>query len=159
MASSIIRFILLTFVCVTLGTIVHQESLVKAQTPTVAGPPPFVAPPENTFLVTYFHGNKRCTTCNNMEVFTRKSLDRYFEEDIQSQSMKMQVLNWQRDENAFYVMQYNLMGNAIIVSEIHNGLEKRFKNLSKIWDVAHDEKAFIEYVHKEVKSFMEAGND
>jgi len=35
-----------------------------------------------------------------------------------------------------------------------NGKEKQWKNLQKVWELVHDEKAFKEYIRSEIKDYL-----
>jgi plasmid maintenance system antidote protein VapI len=35
-----------------------------------------------------------------------------------------------------------------------NGKEQQWKNLQKVWELVHNEKAFKEYIHKEIKAYL-----
>jgi len=150
MTRTVVKWLLLVYVALTFGVIAWQELRVE---PTVEirqwdeG---------NYLMVTYFHADKRCGTCNNMEAYTKKSLELHLAEQLSSGKVKIRVLNWQDPVNAAYVKRYTLLGNTVIVSEIRDGRELRFKDLVDVWSHVHDKKAYVEYVRVEVQAWTGA---
>ena len=147
MAKGIFKWGLLAYVAVTLGVIVWQE----CKAGPLPGEPGWEA--GDYLMVTYFHSDKRCETCNNMEAYTKEAVETFFAAELASGNVKMRVLNWQSLANAGYTKKYALLGNAVIVSQIKDGQETRFKNLEDVWSLAHDRKEFVEYVREEVQAW------
>jgi hypothetical protein len=48
---------------------------------------------DNILTVYYFHNTYRCATCNAIEAQTRKTLETYFKDKIESGTIKLMVLN------------------------------------------------------------------
>jgi len=147
MARTVVKWGLLAFVAVTFAVIVWQEATGRGTSAAVT------FEPGDYLLVTYFHGDKRCKMCNDMEAFTAEALDR-----LAVRSLRRRTLNWQSPENAAWARHYELLGNAVIVTEVRGGREVRFKNLDAVWDHAHDREAFVAYVSGEVQPWLPAGD-
>jgi hypothetical protein len=109
---------------------------------------------DDHFVVTYYHANKRCATCNNIEAYTKEATVNGFPEQIKSRDLKFKIRNWQSVKWEELRKKYKLMGNAVIVSEIKNGKEIRFNDLVRIWTLSHDKQKFINYIKYNVRNFI-----
>ena len=145
-----IKWLLLAYVAATCVVIVGQEFRChETGSKSLWAPGDYLA-------VTYFHSNKRCSTCRNMEAYTKEALHKYFKDLLVSGKLRIRVLNWQDPSSAPFVKKYSLMGNALIVSVIRDGRESRYKNLEDIWTLVSNHDGFVEYVHREVKNMVGA---
>lgn len=147
MTKKVISTSLLLFVFITFGTIVYQETRAKTASEIDWGK-------GDVNSVIYFHADKRCTTCNNMEAYTKAVVNSDFAKEVASRSLQWRTLNWQREENKTYVKKFSLLGNAIVVVGVENGQYARHLNLDEIWDYSHDEKEFKEYIRKTLGKFI-----
>ena len=58
-------------------------------------------------------------------------------------------------ENRHFNGDYELFAKAVIVSEVRDGEEVRWKNLAKVWQLTGDKGLFMEYVRDEVRAYLE----
>jgi hypothetical protein len=65
------------------------------------------------------------------------------------------LVNLDEPANKHYIDDYQLYSKAVIVSEIRDGEEVRWKNLMKVWQLTNDKAAFISYVQDEVRDYLE----
>lgn len=112
--------------------------------------------PDSTaqFLVYYFHGNQRCATCRKLEAYTQEAVDSGFVEQLKVGSIKWLPTNTDDSASAHFVKDYDLYTKAVIVSQVVNGKEIRWKNLDKIWELVGDKEQFVTYIQSELKTFM-----
>jgi arsenate reductase-like glutaredoxin family protein len=137
----VLKWILLSYVGITIGMIIWQEYSPKSIEVDLV----WSQPPEAS--ITYFFGTKRCEMCKNMESWAR-------EVSLTFDSVSFKAVPWQDDSKKKYVEHYNLLGNALILSFAEKGREVANKDLTDIWDVAHDEIKYKEYVATELKNFI-----
>ena len=100
--------------------------------------------------VYYFHGNRRCATCRNMENYSREILSTYFRNEIESGKIKFKTINIDEENNRHYVKDYNLYTKTLILSVTKEGKEITHKDLDKIWEYARNKQKFTDYVKSEV---------
>jgi len=108
-----------------------------------------------TTVVYYFHGNKRCPTCRKIEALSEQALRTGFESALADSTIKWRVINFEEDDNAHFAKHYKLFSQTLIVSRQRDGEEVAWKNLDQIWQLVHDEDAFVAYVQAEVAAPIE----
>ncbi len=119
------------------------------------GPPAAVAS-ASTLVVTYFHTTARCPSCLRIEDLTVSTLTSRFAEPLATGRMKWRHINVDDPENAHFIKEYGLYTKSVVVSEVHDGQERRWKVLDKVWKLLGDAPAFQDYVEAEVKAYLES---
>jgi len=120
-----------------------------------AVPPPAPAEPPATVLVTYFHTTARCMSCLKIEDLTNATMSTRFAGPIAEKRIVWRSLNLDEPANAHFVKDYGLYTKSVVVSEVRDGREVRWKNLEKVWDLLGDADGFQAYVEREVRAFLE----
>lgn len=102
----------------------------------------------------YFHGSFRCSTCMNMEKYSREAIDLNFKDALVSGNLEFKVVNVEERGNEHFVNDYKLYTKTLILSMIKDGKEVKSKNLDKIWEYAGNKQKFIDYVTAETGEFL-----
>lgn len=113
--------------------IIHVKSEVKKASKTV---------------VYYFYGKPRCISCKKIEAYTRETV-----KALNNPNIEFKAVDIDQTENKHYSKDYKLFTKTVILSKVKNGKEIKSKNLTEIWTKVGDEKAFKNYITKEIKSF------
>lgn len=103
----------------------------------------------NKSTIYYFHGNKRCQTCQKIEAYTQEVFDNEFRD-----TLDMKLINLDAPENRHFIEKYNLYSRSVVLAKAENGQEVDFRNLDKVWVKAGDKQDFQNYITTEVKSFL-----
>ena len=116
-------------------------------------------PPEpkqspHSFVVTYFHNTMRCPTCHKLETYSSEAVQDRFQDALHNGVLVWRVLNVDEPANQHYTNDYQLYTKSLILSEMKDGKEVRWKNLDKIWELVGDEGAFKDYVASEISAWM-----
>src|SRR3989338_4164669 len=82
-------------------------------------------------MVYYFHGDFRCSSCMKIEEYTKESMNRNFNDKIQSGTIVFKILNTDEKDNEQYARDYQLYTKSVVVSLIKDGKEIKWKNLTK----------------------------
>jgi hypothetical protein len=106
------------------------------------------------FIVYYFHTTGRCPTCVKMEKYTNEAMKAYFPNELKSGKIEFQVVNVETPENDHFIKDYGLYTKSVVISEVKNGKEQRWKNLDKIWTKVRDKNEFENYIRQETLDFM-----
>jgi hypothetical protein len=109
---------------------------------------------ERHAIVYYFHGKYRCHTCKRIEQFTKEAVRDFFKDEIETGLIVLKVINVDEKENSHFSNDYQLFTRSVVVSQMVNGKEERWKNLQRVWELVRDEKAFKEYIRSEIKAYL-----
>jgi hypothetical protein len=105
----------------------------------------------------YFHTTKRCYSCRKIEELTSVAVESNFAGAIKDGRLELKIINVEDPENRHFIKDYQLYTKSVIVAELEDGKQVRWKNLDKVWKLLRDEAAFIRYVSGEVGSYLEEG--
>ncbi len=125
----------------------------KAAVPVMPASRP--APRPSTILVTYFHATARCMSCLKIEDLTNATMTTRFADPIAEKRVVWRVVNVDEPENNHFMKDYGLYTKSVVVSEVKDGKEIRWKNLDEVWQLLGDPPAFQGYVEREVRAFLE----
>ncbi|MFO7557807.1 MAG: nitrophenyl compound nitroreductase subunit ArsF family protein [Desulfobacterales bacterium] len=110
--------------------------------------------PSHYVAVTYFHSSFRCMTCRKIEEFSKDAVQFNFEKELKSGKLIWQTINVDEPENKHYIKEYQLYTKSLIVSEVRDGKEVRWKNLKNIWTLVRSKEKFEGYVTTEIKEWL-----
>jgi hypothetical protein len=89
-----------------------------------------------------------------IESFSREAIETGFGEELKNGNVAWRLVNLDEPANKHYIDDYQLYTKSVIVSEVRNGKEVRWKNLAKVWQFTNDKKAFKRYVEDEVRAYL-----
>jgi hypothetical protein len=64
-------------------------------------------------------------------------------------------VNWDREENAHYIDDYQLFTKSLILSRVNGEKETAWVNLDSIWQYVGDKDKFIKYVQAHTRAFID----
>ena len=105
----------------------------------------------------YFHGKTRCRTCVGMEGMTADVLKTDFPAQLKDKSIDWRVVNYDEKANEHFIEDFQLVGPSVVLVELAGGRQVRYRNLDKIWQLAHEEDEFKHYVRTQVAAFLKQG--
>lgn len=129
----------------------------KAGKPSADPPTPAGAPnePSRTKIVVYYlHTTARCPSCLKIEAYTAAEVTGPLSGPLAAGKLEWKVLNVDEPNNAHFVQDYELYTKSVVVSEMKDGKEVRWKRLDKVWDYLGDRQAFMRYVDDEVRAYL-----
>jgi hypothetical protein len=103
--------------------------------------------------VVYFHRAVRCEACLNAESYTRETLARYFDAQIQSGLITLQVLDMEKPENAALVKKFDVAGSSLYLSVLIQGTEYLCPN-PDIWFYTSNKYLFVDTLRKKLASLV-----
>ncbi len=118
------------------------------------GPAPEIENPSHYFVATYFHNTVRCPTCHKLEELSNEAIENHFSEELKNKTLVWRIINVDHSGNEHYNQDYQLYTKSLIISEVKDGKEIRWKNLEKIWTYVRDEAQFDQYVASEISGWM-----
>jgi hypothetical protein len=105
----------------------------------------------------YFHGKLRCKTCVGMEGMTADVLKSDFPAQLKDKSIDWRVVNYDEQANEHFIEDFQLVGPSLVLVELAGGRQVRYRNLDKIWQLAHQEDEFKQYVRVQITAFLKQG--
>ncbi|MGV8124789.1 MAG: nitrophenyl compound nitroreductase subunit ArsF family protein [Candidatus Xenobiia bacterium LiM19] len=111
------------------------------------------APSDTKVIVYYFHNNYRCPSCKKIEAYTHEAVNAKFAADLKKGSMTWQMINVDEPANKHFVKEYNIFTKQVVLVEMKKGVQTRWKNLDKIWNLLGNKDQFTSYIEQELKAF------
>jgi hypothetical protein len=148
--------ILLLFVAVSAGYLIYKNAQGEpAPAPAQTVLREQAAPAQGRTLVVYFfHGRARCVSCKIIEALGQKALQAGFPEEMKSGRIVWRDIDLDKPENRHFIQEYRILSISLVLSDMENGEQKKWKNLEEVWTRLNDEKAFVEYVQKEIRAWL-----
>ncbi|MEP0828900.1 MAG: hypothetical protein HRF51_10300 [bacterium] len=153
MKSNLLIFTLHLILLAGAATVLAQEKGTESETVPVDSS---IAPADSShqLFVYYFHGNRRCASCIKIEKYTKESLDSLFQKELSEGRILWQVVNTDLDSNQHFLEDYNLYTKSVVLVDMHNGKQARWKNLEKVWEYLNSKNSFSIYIRDEVNDFL-----
>lgn len=149
--------LLLTFVVFTAGYAVGKEvgtrNALEHAGPRAAVDPATV--PARQLVVRYYHGTKRCTTCNTLEAYAKEAIEAHFTDALGARTIVWETANMDQAWNEEAVEEYGLIRSALVLSDRRAGEEDDYRVLNKLWDLTDDKAAFLAHVKEAVDVVFE----
>lgn len=146
LARKILSGALLAFVLAAIATLAMRGR---------GGDGPAAAPapsPAAGLVAFYFHGNKRCASCNEIE---RLSRDAYAPE-IATGAIAFRPVNVDEPANAHFVTDFQLAVRTVVLAEEAGGKIVRWKRLDDCWTRFDEPEKFATYMRESLASFRTA---
>lgn len=155
---SITTTLLLTFVIGSIGFLLYQEYFssseqISHQEKTESEQ--MTQKIQNKIIAYYFHRTKRCPTCITIEEYSGEAVKNGFAEDIKTGRLEWKSVNIEDGGNEHFEDDYQLYTQSLVLVEMRDGKQERWKNLEKIWELVVNKEAFINYVQEKLKSYLE----
>ena len=103
----------------------------------------------------YFHGTRRCNTCQTIESYTQEAVEGKFMDALQAGTLSWVPLNTDEVENEHFVKDFELVSSSLVLAEVDDGDVVRHQVLQEVWTLVRDKPGFIEYVQKSVGEYLE----
>ena len=121
---------------------------------TVASATPAVRDSGSKVIVYYLHTTARCPSCLKIEAYTAAEVTGPLAGPLAEGRLEWKVLNVDEPKNVHFVEDYQLYTKSVVVSDIRDGKEVRWKRLDKVWDYLDNRQAFMKYVDEEVRAYL-----
>ena len=163
---------LLAFVAASLAWIVVKEvrggsgAAPESPHPAVAPPGPSsgeggdakapVTPPK--VVATFFHTSVRCRDCRAIEEYAKEAVETGFPEAVRDGRLEWREINVDDAGNERFIQEFSLVAATVILERFEGGRRAEWKNLPRVWELAQDKDAFLEYVKAEAKPLVGAAS-
>lgn len=152
---TVLVILLLSFTAVSVIVFIARETKRQPDAlPADKTPAPGVPAPGSCLQVYYFYGNVRCATCRKIEAYAKETVSLNFAEEVRTGRVRLSAINVDEEPNTHFTGDYQLVTRSVVLSDLKDGKEVRWKNLAQIWDKVDDKDAFIAYVTAEIRAYL-----
>lgn len=102
----------------------------------------------------YFHTNTRCSTCRKIEQYSQEAIKEGFAEELKNGKLEMRIVNYEQPENRHFIQDYKLVSKSLVLVNMVDGKQTKWTNLKLVWQLTGRKDAFLNYVRKEVRSYL-----
>ncbi len=128
----------------------------KQATDNRSGGPP--APEGQRKIVAYyFRATARCAPCVTIENYAREAVVNGFPNELKNGLLLWQVVNVEEPGNEHFIRDYRLFSQSVVLVELRDGKQTKWKNLDQVWLLLGDKSAFARYIEQEVRLFLAGG--
>lgn len=110
---------------------------------------------KSRLVVYYLSVGKDCTTCENIEAYTREALDTYFSAQLASGEILFAKADMDLPQHKHFATDFGLYTKSIVLARIEHGERTRWENLTGIWDRVYDKPAFIAFIRDNINRFLD----
>ena len=120
---------------------------VPAAKPSREGPEKIVA--------YYFHVTVRCTTCRDIESYSREVIHDRFAREMAAGKLEWRLVNVQLPENRHFIQDYQLFTKSLVLVRMRDGQTQEYKVLNDTWELVGNKPLMQRYVERHVRGFLE----
>ncbi len=131
-----------------------NDVVAGTSTNTAQGEAVNIAKKANTVVAYYFHGNVRCQTCRKIEAYSAGSITNSFKDELLDGRLQWKLVNVDETANEHFVKNYELTTRSIVLVQMVDGKQSRWKNLAQIWDLVGNKEKFQKYIYDETTGFL-----
>ncbi len=107
---------------------------------------PADALPADGVVVYYFHGYKRCLTCNKIEALAEETLWQRHADLLDEGTVVFRQVNIETDEHRHFIEDYQLHTKVVVMSVRRGGQEVDWRRLDEVWQRVGDEADYRDYI-------------
>jgi len=109
---------------------------------------------QNQVVVYQFHRRFRCPSCHELEALIRNTLENRYSEDLKSGKLIFRVVDLDAEGSEHFPKDYDFFYNTVIVVDVRDGKDVRFKNLEKLWEIYEDKEAASGFLSAEIDEYL-----
>ncbi len=102
----------------------------------------------------YFHTTYRCVSCKKIEAYSKEAIQTGFAMELGDGTLKFESVNIDESDNKHFIKDYQLYTKSLVICDMKNGNQLRWKNLNKVWELVGNKDKFIKYVQDEINAYL-----
>ena len=95
--------------------------------------------------VFHFHATNQCWSCKTLGELTEKTVDTYFNKEIENGRLVFSHINIDLKENSDIVTKYGATGSSLWIGTYHDSVFEKEQD-TNVWYKLNDEKDFMDYL-------------
>lgn len=108
----------------------------------------------HTVIAYYFHRTFRCPSCLAIEALSLQALQSAFAQALQDGTLQWLVVNMDEPGGKEFVKDFNLVTSSLVIADVQNGKQVRWKKLERVWQLKGNRDAFVKYVQDEAAGYL-----
>jgi len=121
--------------------------------------PSAVEDQRDRIIAYYFHGKVRCPTCESIETYAHEAVTGGFAAEMDDGRIEWKVVDFEQPGNEHFAKEFELAAPSVVLVELHDGARRKWKNLPEVWELVGDKPAFLDFLQKEVRTFLDESKD
>ena len=105
-------------------------------------------------LAYYVHTTRRCDSCRKIEAYTSEAITTGFAAELAAGRLAFYTLNIEEEANEHFIDDYKLFTKSVVLVDERSGKQVAWKNLSRVWELLGDKKAFVRYIQSETRAYL-----
>lgn len=105
----------------------------------------------------YFHTTFRCATCYRIEQLTNDAIQTGFPKELKNGRLVWKIVNVEEQGNGHFIKDYQLFTKSVVLVDMKDGKQVRWKNLKEVWEFVDREDAFRKYIQRETSAYLGEG--
>lgn len=105
-------------------------------------------------LAYYFHTTRRCASCRKLEAYAQEAILTGFPEALKDGRLVWSVVNVEEKGNEHFMEDYELFTKSVVLVDVSDSTQVRWKNLPKVWELLGDKAGFLRYVQEETRLYL-----
>lgn len=164
-SKTLLTAVLIVFVLASVVVLARKEMMKPASGDATSARPAAASAPTGDakaasasrakVIAYYFHGKVRCPTCNRIESHAKEAVETGFPEQLKDGRLQWQVVNYEEAGNEHFAKDYDLAAPCVVLVTLRDGKQIEWKSLPEVWEHVRDKPAFIQFVQKNVKEFLD----
>jgi hypothetical protein len=110
--------------------------------------------PDDGVIVYQFHRRFRCDACYKLENTINEALQTHFPEELKAGNLVFRVHDLDEEGSILYEKKYDFFYNTVIVVDMEDGKETRFKNLEEVWSLVDDKDKATEFIRSHIADYL-----
>jgi len=111
--------------------------------------------PDDGVVVYYFHGNKRCMTCNKMEALAAEVIYDQFGERLRDGSVVFKIVNIETDQTRHFVEDFEMTNRCVVMQERRDGQDADWRRLDEVWAKISDDDEYTAYIAENLDACLD----
>ena len=108
-------------------------------------------------VIYYFHRKFRCQSCEVLEQTLQNTITVKYADQFGTGRLAMCVVNLDDPENRYFLDEFEILSNSVVIVRKKSGAVSNFKTLETIWGVSEDSEAISHLLILEMDHFLSEG--
>ena len=111
--------------------------------------------PADGVVVYYFHGNKRCATCNKMEALAAEVIYDRYGAHLRDGTVMFRAVNLETDATRHFVADFELTNRCVVMVERRDGQDVQWRRLDEVWEKIADDEVYVDYIAENLTACLD----